>query len=108
MFDLEGKAALVTGASGGIGGAIARALHAQGAAVALSGTRKEALDAVAGELGVSIHGRHTALGDSLVTAEIFASLLPRLADQGITTLGHATAFSRRAKGLIQAQAKAGW
>ena len=51
MFDLEGKAALVTGASGGIGGAIARALHAQGAAVALSGTRKEALDAVAGELG---------------------------------------------------------
>ena len=51
MFDLEGKAALVTGASGGIGGAIARALHAQGAAVALSGTRREALDSVAGELG---------------------------------------------------------
>ncbi len=49
-----------------------------------------------------------ALGDGLVTAEIFASLLPRLADQGITTLGHATAFTRRAKGLIQAQAKAGW
>jgi len=51
MFDLQGKAALVTGASGGIGGAIARALHAQGAAVALSGTRREALDALAGELG---------------------------------------------------------
>ena len=51
MFDLSGKTALVTGASGGIGGAIARALHAQGAAVAVSGTRQEALDALAGELG---------------------------------------------------------
>jgi len=51
MFDLTGKSALVTGASGGLGGAIARALHAQGANVALSGTRKEALEALAGELG---------------------------------------------------------
>jgi 3-oxoacyl-[acyl-carrier protein] reductase len=50
MFDLSGKTALVTGASGGIGGAIARALHAQGAAVALSGTRREALEGLAGEL----------------------------------------------------------
>ncbi len=51
MFDLTGKCALVTGASGGIGSDIARALHAQGAVVALSGTRKEALDALAGESG---------------------------------------------------------
>lgn len=51
MFDLTGKVALVTGASGGIGGAIARALHAQGAAVVLSGTRAEALDALKSELG---------------------------------------------------------
>lgn len=51
MFDLSGKRALVTGASGGIGEAMARAFHAQGAAVALSGTRREALDALAGELG---------------------------------------------------------
>ncbi len=51
MFDLTGKIALVTGASGGIGGAIARRLHAQGAAVVLSGTRAEALEALAGELG---------------------------------------------------------
>jgi len=51
MFDLSGKMALVTGASGGLGGAIARALHDQGASVALSGTRREALEALAGELG---------------------------------------------------------
>jgi 3-oxoacyl-[acyl-carrier protein] reductase len=51
MFDLGGKRALVTGASGGIGGAIARTLHAQGATVAISGTRRDALDALASELG---------------------------------------------------------
>lgn len=51
MFDLTGQFALVTGASGGIGGAIAKALHAAGATVALSGTRREALDALASELG---------------------------------------------------------
>ena len=51
MFDLGGKTALVTGASGGIGGAIAKALHGQGAKVVLSGTRAEALEAVKAELG---------------------------------------------------------
>jgi 3-oxoacyl-[acyl-carrier protein] reductase len=51
MFDLSGKTALVTGASGGIGGAIAKALHGQGAKVVLSGTRIEALEAVKSELG---------------------------------------------------------
>jgi 3-oxoacyl-[acyl-carrier protein] reductase len=51
MFDLSGKTALVTGASGGIGGAIARALHAHGATVVLSGTRAEALEKVKAELG---------------------------------------------------------
>jgi 3-oxoacyl-[acyl-carrier protein] reductase len=51
MFDLTGKVALVTGASGGIGGAITRALHRQGATVVLSGTRAEALDALKSELG---------------------------------------------------------
>lgn len=51
MFDLSGKTALVTGASGGIGSAIAKALAAQGAKVALSGTREEALKAVAAEIG---------------------------------------------------------
>ena len=51
MFDLSGKKALVTGASGGIGGAIATALHAQGATVGLSGTKLPALEALAGKLG---------------------------------------------------------
>ncbi len=55
MFDLNGKTALITGASGGIGGAIARALHAQGATVALSGTRQGALDALAVELKERAH-----------------------------------------------------
>ncbi len=51
MFRLDGKSALVTGASGGIGAAIARALHAQGANVVLSGTRRDVLETLAGELG---------------------------------------------------------
>ncbi len=51
MFDLTGRKALVTGATGGLGQAIARALHAQGATVALSGTRPAALEALAAELG---------------------------------------------------------
>jgi 3-oxoacyl-[acyl-carrier protein] reductase len=55
MFDLTGKTALVTGATGGIGGAIARALHQQGATVAISGTRRDALDQLAGELNDRVH-----------------------------------------------------
>lgn len=55
MFDLSGKTALVTGATGGIGGGIARMLHKQGATVGVSGTRREALDALAGELGSRVH-----------------------------------------------------
>jgi 3-oxoacyl-[acyl-carrier protein] reductase len=51
MFDLTNRVALVTGASGGLGSAIARALHGQGAKLVLSGTRREALDALAAELG---------------------------------------------------------
>ena len=55
MFDLSGKTALVTGASGAIGGGIARMLHKQGATVGISGTRREALDTLAAELGSRAH-----------------------------------------------------
>jgi len=55
MFELNGLTALVTGATGGLGGAMARALHAQGATVAISGTRREALETLAGELGERVH-----------------------------------------------------
>ena len=64
MFDLSGKSALVTGASGGIGGGIARALHAAGAAVALSGTRRDALDSLAGELGSRVAVLPCSLSDA--------------------------------------------
>jgi 3-oxoacyl-[acyl-carrier protein] reductase len=60
MFDLSGQTALVTGASGGIGGAIARALHSQGAQVMVAGTRREVLSTLAKELG---EGSHIGLAD---------------------------------------------
>lgn len=63
MFDLTGKCALITGASGGIGAAIARALHGAGATVGLSGTRVEPLEALAGELGERAHVLPCNLGD---------------------------------------------
>jgi 3-oxoacyl-[acyl-carrier protein] reductase len=63
MFDLTGKTALVTGASGGIGGAIAKALHAQGAAVVLSGTKVEALEKLATELGSRAYAVASNLSD---------------------------------------------
>ena len=64
MFDLTGKTALVTGASGGIGGAIARALHAQGAAVVLSGTRADALESLKSGLNDRTHVVPCNLGDA--------------------------------------------
>ena len=64
MFDLTGRTALVTGATGGIGSAIAQALHAQGATVAISGTRREVLDTLAGKLGERVHVLPCNLSDS--------------------------------------------
>jgi 3-oxoacyl-[acyl-carrier protein] reductase len=63
MFDLAGRTALVTGATGGIGGEIARALHALGASVALSGTKSDKLEALAGELGARAHALRCDLAD---------------------------------------------
>ncbi|MGH6872345.1 MAG: 3-oxoacyl-[acyl-carrier-protein] reductase [Rhizomicrobium sp.] len=76
MFDLSGKTALVTGASGGIGGAIAKALHAQGANVVLSGTRAEALEALKTELGARAFTATCNLSD---TADVEA--LPKKAEE---------------------------
>ena len=73
MFDLTGKAALVTGATGGIGGAVARALRGAGATVAVSGTRRERLEALAGELGEGC----AALPCDLADAEAAAGLAAR-------------------------------
>ncbi|HUD50818.1 3-oxoacyl-[acyl-carrier-protein] reductase [Parvibaculum sp.] len=81
MFDLTGKNALVTGASGGIGSDIARALHAQGAVVALSGTRKEALDALAAELGERTHVLPCNLSDGAAV-----DALPKQAEEAMGSL----------------------
>ncbi len=64
MFDLTGKTALITGASGGIGGAIAKALHGAGATVGLSGTRVDPLQALAAELGDRAHVLPCNLSDA--------------------------------------------
>jgi len=78
MFDLTGKNALVTGASGGIGASIARGLHAQGATVALSGTRTEPLEALKDELGERAHVTPANLSD----AEAVAAL-PKQAEEAM-------------------------
>ncbi len=70
MFDLTGKNTLVTGASGGIGGAIAKALHGAGATVGLSGTRTEPLEALAAELGERAHVLPCNLGDKDAVAAL--------------------------------------
>ena len=72
MFDLTGRRALVTGASGGIGGAIARGLHGQGATVALSGTRRDALEALAAELGDRTHVLPANLSDPAAVEALIA------------------------------------
>ena len=74
MFDLSGRNALVTGASGGIGGVIARALHEQGATVAISGTRRDALDQLVGELGGRVHAFPCNLADK----DEVEALVPRV------------------------------
>jgi 3-oxoacyl-[acyl-carrier protein] reductase len=91
MFDLTGKNALVTGATGGLGNAIARKLHAQGATVALSGTRENVLQELAGELGERVHVLPCNLSDADAVdalpkqaAEAMGSLDVLVANAGIT------------------------
>ena len=66
------------------------------------------LEGLAARFGVDIHGRHTALGDSLVTAEIYRRLLPQLIEAGVTTLAEAEAFTQRASMVLKRQRQAGW
>lgn len=66
------------------------------------------LESLAAAYGVDVHGRHTALGDVLVTAQIFLRMLPLLADRGVATLAEAEAFAGRRKDLLKAQAAAGF
>ena len=91
MFDLTGKNALVTGATGGLGNAIARKLHAQGATVALSGTRENVLQDLANELGERAHVLPCNLSDAAAVdalpkqaAEAMGSLDILVANAGIT------------------------
>jgi 3-oxoacyl-[acyl-carrier protein] reductase len=79
MFDLTDKTALVTGATGGIGGAIARALHKQGATVAVSGRQKDKLENLAAELGSRVHVLPCDLADK--------AQVGNLIDQAIAALG---------------------
>lgn len=85
IFDLSGTSALVTGASGGIGGAIARALHERGAEVVISGTRRDALENLAGELGDRVHVITADLADA-ASVDGLAGQAEAAADGGIDIL----------------------
>ncbi|ROU02386.1 3-oxoacyl-[acyl-carrier-protein] reductase [Histidinibacterium lentulum] len=131
MFDLTGKAALVTGASGGIGGEIARALHGAGAVVGLSGTREAPLEALAAELGDRAHVLPCDLGDAEAVdalpkraAEAMGSLDILVNNAGITRDGlfmrmsdadwddvlrvNLTAAMRLSRGAMRGMMKARW
>src|SRR6056297_643968 len=131
MFDLTGKTALVTGASGGIGGEIARALHGAGAVVGLSGTREAPLEALAAELGERAHVLPCDLGDAGAVdglpkraAEAMGSLDILVNNAGITRDGlfmrmadadwddvlrvNLTAAMRLSRGAMRGMMKARW
>lgn len=131
MFDLTGKNALVTGASGGIGGEIAKALHAAGATVGLSGTRVEPLEALATELGERVHVLPCNLSDAAAVdalpkqaAEAMGSVDILVNNAGITRDNlfmrmsddewesvlnvNLTSTMRLCKGVIRGMMKARW
>ena len=131
MFDLTGKCALVTGASGGIGGAVARALHGAGATVALSGTRAAPLEALAADLGARAHVLPCDLGDAAAVealpkaaADAMGALDILVNNAGITRDGlmmrmsdadwqavldvNLTASFRLCRGVLRGMMKARW
>lgn len=78
MFDLSGKTALVTGATGGIGGAIARAFHTAGATVAISGRQSDKLEALAKELGERVHVLPCDLADRAAVAKLIDEAVAKM------------------------------
>jgi len=104
MFDLGGRCALVTGASGGIGGAIARMLAAQGARVALSGTRRDALDATAAEIGEAAVVCPADLADAAATDALVGQAEEALGQVDIVV--HNAGLTR--DGLIMRMADDDW
>jgi len=131
MFDLTGKNALVTGASGGIGAAIAKALHGAGATVAISGTRVAPLEALAAELGERVHVLPCNLSDAAAVdalpkqaAEAMGSVDILVNNAGITKDNlfmrmsdeewasvldvNLTATMRLCKGVVRGMMKARW
>lgn len=131
MFDLTGKTALVTGASGGIGAAIAKALHGAGATLAISGTRIEPLEALAAELGERVHVLPCNLSDATAVealpkqaAEAMGSVDILVNNAGITKDNlfmrmsdeewasvldvNLTATMRLCKGVVRGMMKARW
>jgi 3-oxoacyl-[acyl-carrier protein] reductase len=131
MFDLTGKTALVTGASGGIGAAIAKALHSAGATLAISGTRIEPLEALAAELGERVHVLPCNLSDAAAVdalpkqaAEAMGGVDILVNNAGITKDNHfmrmsdeewasvldvnLTATMRLCKGVVRGMMKSRW
>ena len=131
MFDLTGKSALVTGASGGIGGEVAKALHAAGAKVALSGTRVEPLQALAAELGerafvcpanlsdpASVEALPKAAAEAMGSVDILVNnagitrdnLFMRMSDEEWASVidVNLTASFRLMRGVLRGMMKARW
>ena len=131
MFDLTGKNALITGASGGIGGAIAKALHGAGATVTLSGTRQGPLDELSAELGDRVHVLTCNLSDAAAVdalpkqaADLMGSVDILINNAGITKDNlfmrmsddewssvlevNLTSTMRLCKGVIRGMMKARW
>jgi 3-oxoacyl-[acyl-carrier protein] reductase len=104
MFDLSGRMALVTGASGGLGSAIARALHRQGAVVTLSGTRKEALQTLAAELSERVHVIPCDLADAAAVERLVPEA--EAAMGGVDVLVNNAGLTR--DGLIMRMKDADW